>query len=206
MRTSRLFGLFLFLPVVVYACSDSSGDGGGDDAGSPTATQTSTATTAPTTTTTVPKPTDAGAGIGTAILLINEISPTKEWVELVNAGDASIDLAGWRVADSEKDGGAAKDSEYGEFEGGTLAPMQYALVQGKAKACPDGGQSVCISAEFGISKDGEGLWLVRPDRSIAGSTVFPADAGESWSRLPNANPTGTFSSTTMTPGAANVGP
>jgi len=145
-------------------------------------------------------------------VLLNEISASGEWIELVSAGNAAVDISGFRVADLSKDGGP-KLSESVKFPAGTiLSPKAYALVQGGGldgggKPCPDGGQSYCFNAEFGISnKNGETLYLIDTTGTVVGTAVYPpaaADAGESWARLPSGDPTGTFQNTVPTPGAPN---
>ena len=163
-------------------------------------------------------PTQDGALVfGDSSVLLNEISATDEWIEVVATGSGITDLTGYRVADSEKDGGGPKLDEAATFPSGTvLSPKAYAIVQGGGidggvgKACPDGGQSFCVNAQFGVSnKSGETIYLVDPKGVIVGSAVYPpkgAAAGESWGRIPNADPTGTFVVTTPTPGAANTTP
>lgn len=145
--------------------------------------------------------------------LLNEISPTSEWVEIVATGTAAIDLSGFRVADSEKDGGAPKLSDSVKLPSGTiLSPKAYLVVQGGGldgggRACPDGGQSYCFNAEFGVSnKAGETIYLLDETGAVVGSAVYPPSAvpsGESWGRIPSGDPSGAFVATVPTPGAAN---
>ncbi len=85
--------------------------------------------------------------------------------------------------------------------------MKGGGLDGGGKPCPDGGQSYCFNAEFGISnKNGETIYLLDDKGSVVGTAVYPPSAvpsSDSWGRIPNGDPTGTFVATTPTPGAAN---
>jgi hypothetical protein len=145
--------------------------------------------------------------------LLNEISPTHEWVEIVGTGGSAIDLSGFSVADSEKEGGAPKLSDAVKFPSGTvLSPKAYLLVQGGGLdgggvPCPDGGQSYCFNAQFGVSnKSGETIYLLDDKGTVVGTAVYPphaVDAGDSWGRIPSGDPKGTFVVNAPTPGAVN---
>jgi hypothetical protein len=164
------------------------------------------------------KPTDGAAQpdapiITASAVLINEINPHGEWVELVATGNKATDVSGFRVADSEKDGGGPKLSDAVTFPAGTvMAPMSYLLVQGGGLdggglPCPDGGQSYCFNANFGVSnKSGETIYLLDKAGTVVGTADYPALAapsGSTWGRLPNADPAGAFEVTMKTPGAPN---
>jgi Lamin Tail Domain len=145
---------------------------------------------------------DAGSNTSASPVVINEISPGDEWVELFNAGSDAVDLEGYRVADRDKATGAPKLGESVRFPKGTvLASKAYLLVRGggaggdllgsidagtdagngdagdagaQPKPCPPGGQSYCFHAAFGISnKAGETIYMLAPDQSIKGSVVYP---------------------------------
>lgn len=146
-------------------------------------------------------------------ILLNEIAGDKEWIEIVNSGSQAIDLSGWRVADVNKDTGEPKLEEAATIPNGTsLAASDYGMILGggldAGKSCPTGGQKFCVLAEFGIStKNGETIFLVDKSGAVVGQVVYPPDAAapdRSWSRLPNADPQGTFRLTTATPGGPNL--
>lgn len=164
-----------------------------------------------------PAPGDAAARPDTATVtasdaILNEISASGEWIEVVSTGTSAVDISGFRVADMAKDGGP-KLSESVLFPAGTvLSPKAYLLVQGGGldgggKPCPDGGQSYCFNAEFGISnKNGDEIYLLDVAGTVVGKAAYPpaaVDAGESWGRLPSGDPAGTFQKTLATPGATN---
>jgi len=212
--------MFLFssvlLTVAAYACTEATD---GAVPASPEA-GTSTVTPSPTTAPTTPPPGDAalpfdaGVNVSASSVVINEISGGDEWVELVNSGTAAQDLAGYKLADRDKDTGEPKLTEAVTFPSNTvLSPRAYVVVRGggtgdAGKPCPDGGQSYCFQADFGISnKNGETLFLLAPDGGTAGRVVYPADASGgdlSYSRVPNGDPNGGFKTIAQSPGAPNV--
>lgn len=145
-------------------------------------------------------------------LVLNEVAAAAEWVELVSTGSGPLDVSGFKVADLAKDGGPKLDEAVTFPSGTILSPKAYVIVQGGGldgggKACPDGGQSYCFNAEFGISnKNGDTLYLLDKSGAVVGSATYPpfaADAGETWGRLPSGDPAGIFQKTAPTPGAAN---
>lgn len=157
---------------------------------------------------------DAGGNESSSTVLINEISGGDEWVELVNYGTDPVDLAGYRLADRDKDTGEPKLAEAVMFPSPTsLGSQKYLIVRGggagdAGKPCPDGGKSFCFNAAFGIStKNGETLFLVAPDGGTAGKVVYPPNgsgADSTYSRIPSGNPDGGFKTVPPTPGAPNV--
>lgn len=159
---------------------------------------------------------------------INEIAAKgEEWVELFNGTTDTKDLSGWTVADEDKDGGPKLAESVKLPPGTTLGPSTYVVVVGGAKAddagvvvtdagdggdaglppCPGPAGTRCFYASFGVSaKNGEHIYLLRPDQTLSAEAVLPANAvnaaGETWSRIPNG--TGKFALGVATPAAANV--
>ena len=160
-----------------------------------------------------PKPTYEAGTSSSSVVLLNEVSASGEWVELVNAGTSAVDVSGWMVADRDKDTGGPRVAEAAHFEPGTiLSPRAYALVKGggadAGKPCPEGGQSYCALADFGISaKNGETIFLLLPDAGVVGTLVVPpatnAPKGESFSRVPSGTPDAGFAARAESPGAKN---
>lgn len=156
--------------------------------------------------------------MSTGVVLLNEIGVKDEWVEVVNAGNATVDVSGWVVSDRDKDTGEPKLEDAVTFpEGTTLGPNEYLLVKAGGvdggKPCPESSRSksACLHAEFGISnKNGETIFLLAGDGGVQGTAVYPPDAANggdiSWSRLPNGDPNGEFTLAPATPGAANREP
>ena len=140
-------------------------------------------------------------------VVINEVDPTGEpsdWVELVNRGEADIDVSGWVVAqgyDGETD---PTDADRLVLAAGTTLPTGgHLVVYTRAAEGPGPG-------DFGLSKskpqrvslfDADGVW--RDDTTTDASTGSPFDDGTSWARQPDAS--GDFARTAATPGASNEG-
>lgn len=151
--------------------------------------------------------------VSRSTIIINEISGSGEWIELVNAGSNAVDLSGWKVADREKDTGGPKLTDAVTFEPGTvLSPRAYVVVKGggvdAGVPCPEGGQSYCVFAEFGISsKNGETVFLLWPDAGIAGEAVLPPSTttpkDSTYSRVPSGVPDAGFMTRAASPGAKN---
>ena len=78
-----------------------------------------------------------------------------DWIELHNAGDATIDLAGWALTDDAKDLGKWMFPAVKIEAGGFL----LVFASGKNRANPDGE----LHASFKLGAGGEYLGLVRPD-------------------------------------------
>lgn len=159
-------------------------------------------------------PAKLDASVVTAsVVLLNELSPGGEWVEIVNAGEAPVDLGGWMVADRDKATGGPKTKDGAIFPAGTtLAPGAYGIVLGggvdAGDPCPVGGQAFCTRAGFGISKkDGETIFLLAPTGETLGTMVFPPSPDiaktSSWCRTPDADPAASFQLCEATPGATN---
>lgn len=146
-------------------------------------------------------------------VLVSEIAASDEWIEIVNAGDAPVEIAGWKVADLDRTKNEPKIDEAGTFEAGTvLAPGERAIVMGggaEAKPCPGGGETICIRAEFGVSKSkGETIFLLDGDSAVVDSVDLPPNAGaekdESWCLVPDSSPRGQFALCTQSGGAPNA--
>ena len=220
MHTITKLGLISagFLGIALYACQQADvepTDAGSDANVAPTADASLDAN--------VPKPDaareagpkfDAGTNATNDNVMINEISGGDEWIELVNAGDASADLQGYVIADRDKDTGEPKLAEAVTFPPGTtMAPGAYLIVRGggtgdAGKPCPDGGQSHCFNAEFGISnKSGETIFFIAPDGGSAGKVVYPPDAAagpNAYARIPSGVATAGFQPAPKSPGAPNI--
>ncbi len=78
-----------------------------------------------------------------------------DWIELHNAGDATIDLAGWALTDDSKDLSKWMFPAVKIEAGGFL----LVFASGKNRANPDGE----LHASFKLGAGGEYLGLVRPD-------------------------------------------
>jgi len=163
--------------------------------------------------------TSTGTGTtGQAKVVINEIFATgDEWIELVNVGDAVLDLEGYGVAD-QLDDGTPKLMDAVRFEAGTkLSPGEYLLIVTNVKSpssgvqtdcLAKGGPPTCYQAVFGISaSNGDKIFFLSPKDDILEEAPYPINAvadGQSYGRLPNG--IGMFAACAPTPGEANTGP
>lgn len=129
---------------------------------------------------TAPEPDVAPPRVGKAV--INEVAcqndPT-EWVEIMNVGDAPIDLTGYRVADRPNKSGDRVPAV-------VLQP----------------GERVVASGDFGLSCGGDEAFLIGGGRVV---DVAPVRTGDpevaTWGRFPDG--TGAFVETFATPFHAN---
>lgn len=95
----------------------------------------------------------------------------SDWIELQNAGDTAIDLAGWHLTDD------ADDLGKWTFPSRVLPPGEFLVVFASGNDAPDGAGN--LHTNFALAAEGEYLALVRPDMSIAsefgpGGTDYPA--------------------------------
>ena len=216
MRRPIIVLVLLATACITYACSEST-DGvvpdGGTSAADGGGGADATLDASPGTT---DGPYIPDGDTSSSAVLINEIDPGDEWIELVNSGATASDVSGYMLADRDKDTGEPKTAEALTFPAGTiLSPRSYLLVRGGGldagvgKPCPDGGQSDCFNAEFGVSrKNGETIYFLDKSKKQVGVVAYPPDGGGdgTWGRLPSGDPAGTFQPTRATPGAANAAP
>ena len=100
-------------------------------------------------------------------LYINEIfsqgtAEAPDWVEIYNASAFDADLSGWKIYDS---GGQSGTKPKKEFPAGASIPAKgfYVFV------VDDGTES-----GFGLSSNGEQIWLENPQGTVARDVTFPA--------------------------------
>jgi hypothetical protein len=222
MKNGRWVG-FAVGALVLVACAEANdgADGGlenphdGEDAtpGSPEAGTSHDATSTMNVDAGNATATDGSAASG---LVINEVNGEgNDYVELLNVGSATFDLAGFGVTEAKNDeaGVSGTPKTPAVFAAGSaLAPNGYAVVLGAPKeggaplACPT--NAVCLQATWNISHtNGATVTLLNPSDASVEVADFPAGAtgsGQSWGRLPNG--TGTLQINKQTPGLPNAGP
>jgi len=92
---------------------------------------------------------------------------TPDWIELTNVSDAEISLRGWQLTDDlEKKSRCALPDE-------TLAAGESLLLYAISGEVPTVASDLMV-ADFSLSKDGETLYLIAPDQTLAAELVFPA--------------------------------
>lgn len=82
----------------------------------------------------------------------------SDWIEIHNAGDASIDLSGWHLTDDAK-----KPTKW-TFPSYTLAAGAYMVVFADSTGTPDPAGN--LNTNFSLSADGENLSLRQPDGTV----------------------------------------
>ncbi len=89
--------------------------------------------------------------------LQDEDGQEEDWIEIVNLGTTTVDLAGWSLSDDPELPGLWT------FGGGSLAPGQYLVVfaSGKDRRAPTGGKR--FHTNFQLANTGEFLGLYSPD-------------------------------------------
>ncbi len=119
-----------------------------------------------------------------------------EWVELINAGESTVSLGGWKLADGPPDGGPESQQALGRTytlpAGTLLAPGQFLLV---------------FRQQSGLALDAGEEWvrLLLPDGGLADLFHYDVFSGydRSWCRLPDGS--GPWSRECQeTPGQANL--
>jgi len=83
----------------------------------------------------------------------------SDWIEILNKGDAPIDLAGWHLTDD-----AANLAKW-TFPTKSLGAGQFLIVFASGNNAPDPAGN--LHTNFSLNADGEYLGLVRPDLTVA---------------------------------------
>lgn len=115
----------------------------------------------------------------TISLKINEIysrgtASDPDWIEIYNPTDNEIDLTGWKIYDAGGQGGTKPKKEFPE--GALNAPHGFYVI-----VTDEGGTSA-----FGLSSNGETVWLENPEGTVVDEVVFPALAeNQSYGRKPD---------------------
>ena len=123
---------------------------------------------------------------------------TPDWIELYNAGDKAVDLAGWSLSDEIVD-----NSDRGRWTFGhcPLAPGQFVLVFLSGKDRKGGAE---MHANFRIASDEEPVLLIKPSGVVADiHPVKCVPAGLSGGRQPDGE--GDWLILDPSPGKSNAG-
>ncbi len=141
---------------------------------------------------------NTAGGSSTIIIVMNEVfsrgtADDLDWVEIYNDSNIEVDLTGYKIYDS---GGQAGTKPKKEFPAGTIIPSKGFFVI----VVDDGDAS-----GFGISSNGEQLWLEKPDGTVIDSPVVPAlTETQSYGRQPDGSENWTILNT-ITRGSSNNG-
>jgi hypothetical protein len=117
--------------------------------------------------------------VGDVTVALNELESVDDRIELHNAGDAPVDLAGWVLTDDVVDANYDPDADLEKL----VFPAATELGPGEFLVVPKGmrpGQH-----PFGLSAGGDAVSLLRPNLALADQVVYGADAAAvSYCRLP----------------------
>lgn len=162
----------------------------------------------------------AGDALDPRRVVLNELNGTgsvEDFVELYNAGPTPFSLEGYAVAQAQGVNGPPNAGSRLTFTAGiTLGAGEHLIVianqtvrGGPYAPCPVAlfsGVPRCYIVDWGISRQGERIYLLAPDLSIVDIADYPPPeagqvSGKSWGRLPDG--TGAFQATGYSPGQAN---
>ena len=139
---------------------------------------------------------DNSAPPAPGIALLNEVYSkgtveNPDWIELYNPTSTAIDLSGYKVYDS---GGQSGSKPKKEFPAGTILAASGWFV-------------IVVDTEdesgFGLSGNGEEVWLENAEGNIVDNILFPAlEENQSYGRYPDGTQNWQLLNT-VTPGAAN---
>ena len=141
-------------------------------------------------------PNDNSTPPASVILKINEIfsrgdDTNPDWIEIYNAATQDVDLTGWKIYDN---GGQAGTKPKKEFPAGEVIPANgfYVIITDDAAA-----------SAFGLSSNGETVWLENPEGTVVDEVTFPAlDVTQSYGRKPDGSDN-FFIFTEITRGSSN---
>ncbi|NLF39682.1 hypothetical protein GX586_09570 [bacterium] len=105
-------------------------------------------------------------------VLADQDGEYSDWIELYNAGTATVNMLGWRLSDN------ATAPEKWVFPQTNLAPGRFVIVFASGKDRRAGGAE--LHANFKLSASGEYLGLSMPDGTVAHeyAPVFPAQTAD----------------------------
>lgn len=121
-----------------------------------------------------------------------------DWIELYNGGDETVDLSGWGLSDGKKD-----LKKFVFPNGTTLAAGAYLVVWTDGVG-DDGSSRTGLYAAFGISADGETVYLSDTDGNLRSRLAVPAlRKNTTYGRATDASEV--FATLSPTPGQTNDG-
>ncbi len=149
---------------------------------------------------------DAGVEVDAGVALavtFNEVAVSNgDFFELLNLG-AAVDLSGFKVADLDGTTNGPKLSDAVTLPAGTTLAGGARLLFYEGATC--GPASSCLNFGFGLSGNGEALFLLSANDAVVLRLDVPASshaANRSWGRIPDG--TGAFVETARTPGDVNA--
>jgi hypothetical protein len=158
---------------------------------------------------------EAGSGggpIGTPVVVLNEVKGQgsgDDYIEIFNRGPGTLNLEGYGLSD---------ESNTFFFPAGSSITQggHVLLLLGQPQPAPNATfmcftPNPCYHATWGISQNGETVYLRGLQNQVLDSTGYPSQSGgsaitndQTWGRLPDGQ--GTFRATRPTPEAVNQAP
>jgi hypothetical protein len=158
---------------------------------------------------------DAGGGPGPGtppVIVLNEVKGQgsgDDYIEIYNRGPGALDLEGYGLSD--------QSNTFFFPAGATIAQGGHVLLLlGQPQPLPNSAfmcftPSPCYHATWGISQDGESVYLRGRQNQVLDTTTYPNQNGanaitndQTWGRLPDGE--GAFRATRPTPEAINQAP
>ncbi|MET0287836.1 MAG: lamin tail domain-containing protein [Polyangiales bacterium] len=152
----------------------------------------------------------------TGPIVINEVDGSgDDFVEIYNRGDVAVNIGGWLIADDS--GGSPDVPEGAVFPQGTiLEPKRHVYLWANLQPEPGGNPGLlfnacipsspppCLHTEWGVSGQGERLYLLNSALELVCAVSYPGQifANEAFGRTPDGSDT--LCPTNPTPGAINV--
>lgn len=97
--------------------------------------------------------------------LLDGNGESSDWIEIFNAGDATIDLENWYLTD---DAGDLTQWQFPDLPESVLDPGEYLVVFASGDGVPDPAGN--LHTNFALSADGEYVGLVMPDGTTVASS------------------------------------
>jgi hypothetical protein len=140
-------------------------------------------------------PIENAADDHSALLFLNEVladrSAGGDWIELYAAGNADVDVSGYRLAD--------EDGDEATIPPGTVVPAGGWLVIG----CDTEIEASEVNVGLSLDKDGDGVTLAYPDDAVVDAISWSSLTGAvAAARMPDGHDDWYYDHT-PTPGAPN---
>ncbi|MBK9290224.1 MAG: lamin tail domain-containing protein [Bacteroidetes bacterium] len=113
-------------------------------------------------------------------IVMNEIysrgtAAEPDWIEIYNDGNAAVDISGWLIYDNGGQGGTKPKKTIPA--GTVIASKGFYVINTEGSGDP---------SDFGLSSNGETVWLEKPDGAIADQVAFPfMETTQSYGRKPD---------------------
>ena len=139
------------------------------------------------------------------IMYAPEEGVAHEWFEILNDGDAQVDLKEWRFSDGSNH--VFEEPPKNGGQGSLIIPAgEYAVIAKEADtflSSHSGFSGTVIDGSFSLTDTGDTLSLVDADGVVIDTATYGENAGAQKNGLSLQKISGVFTAATPTPGAAN---